>query len=84
MAMELEFWKPDGPGGEQLDFAVRTQAWQILGMVERFRRPDHAVIILRHTSRQRGEWVVWIRKGYTSGTSPVVGPLEQFDANASA
>ncbi len=75
MSMELEFWKPDGPNGECLDFAVRAAAWQILGMVERYRRPDHCMVSLHHTSRQRGEWVIWVRPGYTSGTNPAVGPL---------
>lgn len=75
MSMELEFWLPDGPNGEVLDFAVRCQAWNLLGLVERYRRNDHAYIILRHTSRQRGEWCIWVRPGYTSATLPAVGPL---------
>lgn len=75
MAIELEFWLPDGANGEVLDFALRTAAWQILPLVERFRRPDHAYIILRHTSRQKGEWIIWVKNGYTSGTHPTVGPL---------
>lgn len=76
MAMELEFWKADGPNGEALDFAVRTAAWDLLGKVERYRAPDHVMIMLRHTSRQRGEWVIWVRGGYTSGTAPAVGKVE--------
>ena len=75
MAMELEFWLPDGKKGEILDFAVRTAAWQILPQVERFRRPEHAYIILRHTSRQKGEWIIWVKPGYSSETAPIVGPL---------
>ena len=76
MAMELEFWKPDSPNGECLDFAVRTHAWQILGFVERYRRPkDCAYIILRHTSRQQGEWVIWVRPGYVSETGMTVGVM---------
>ena len=77
MAMELEFWLADGPNGEVLDFARKVEAWQILPAVERFRTKEHVLIILRHTSRQRGEWVIWVKPGYTSGTCPVVGPLEK-------
>ena len=76
MAMELEFWLPDGPNGERLEFAKRVSAWEILPCVERYRRADHAYIVLRHTSRQRGEWCVWVNPRYTSGTAPCVGPLE--------
>ena len=75
MAMELEFWIADGPNGEQLDFAVRLSAWQILPTVERHRRTDHVMLILRHTSRQRGEWCIWVRQGYNSGTYPTAGKL---------
>ena len=75
MAMELEFWSPDG-SGERLDFAVKVAAWQIFPTAMRYRRPDHAYIILRHTSRQRGEWIIWVRDGYVSETCPVVGPIE--------
>ena len=75
MAMELEFYTPDGPNGEALDFAVRCSAGTLLPLVERHRRPDHCYIVLRHTSRQRGEWIIWIREGYTSGTHPTVGRI---------
>ena len=77
MALELEFWLPDGPNGEVLDCAVRVNAWEILRTVERYRRRhQHAYIILRHTSRQKGEWVIWMRQGYTSGTGMSVGRME--------
>lgn len=75
MAMELEFWEADGPNGEQLDFAVRVAAWQVLPTVERYRRTDHVMIILRHASRQRGEWCIWVRAGYESATHPIIGKL---------
>jgi hypothetical protein len=75
MAMELEFWENDGPNGEQLDFARRVAAWEILGAVERYRTPAHVMIGLRHTSRQRGEWIIWVRPGYVSGTAPAVGAV---------
>lgn len=75
MALELEFWNADGPNGEALDFAMRVSAWQILGAVERYRRPDHVMISLHHTSRHKGEWVIWVRPGYDSGTHPTPGPL---------
>jgi len=75
MAMELEFWTPDGPNGEVLDFAIQVAAWSILPTVTRYQRPDHCMIVLKHTSRQRGEWIIWVRKGYDSETHPVVGPL---------
>lgn len=80
MAMELEFWSADGPQGEAMDFAVRTAAWEILGKVERYRRPDHVMIILHHTGRQRGEWIIWARPGYTSGTEPKVGAIKSLAA----
>lgn len=75
MAMELEFWVKDGPNGEARDFAVRTSAWEILGHVEKYRRRDHVYITLHHTSRQRGEWCIWVRPGYASTTEPAVGPM---------
>jgi len=75
MAMELEFWVADGPNGEALDFAVPVAAWQILPTTERYRRPDHVMMVLKHTSRQRGEHVVWVRPSYASGTYPAVGLL---------
>jgi len=74
MAMELEFWVPDG-NGESLDFARRVTAWEILPTVEAYRTRRHAYVILRHTSRQRGAWIIWVRPGYQSGTEPVVGPI---------
>lgn len=76
MAMELEFWQADGPNGEVLDFAVRVAAWQILPFFHRFKRPDHVYAILRHTGRRQGDWCVWVRDGYTSGTHPAIGKLE--------
>lgn len=76
MAMELEFWLSDGPNGEQLDFARRVQAWEILPTVERYRTPNHVVISLRHTSRQKGEWIIWVKKDYRSGTQSIVGPIQ--------
>lgn len=74
MAMELEFWVEDGKG-ESLEFATRVQSWQIVPFFERYKRPDTVYIILRHTSRQRGEWIIWVKPGYTSDTQPLVGPL---------
>lgn len=73
MAMELEFYLSDGPNGEVLDFAIRCSAGTLLPLVELHRRPEHCYIVLRHTSRQRGEWIIWVREGYTSGTHPTVG-----------
>ena len=77
MAMELRFWVADGPNGELLDFATRVQAWQIVPTIERFRRSDHVYIILQHTSRRRGAWIIWVKPGYVSGTCPVVGKIGQ-------
>ena len=78
MSMELEFWVPDGPHGEALDFARPVAAWQIPGVIERYRdKQRHAYVILRHTSRQRGAWIVWVRDNYQSGTCPQVGSIEQ-------
>ena len=74
MAMELEFWRADGPNGEVLDFARRVKAWQILPVVERFQTPEHVLIVLRRTSRHRGEWAIWVKPGYTGGTCPTTGP----------
>lgn len=75
MAMELEFWLPDGPDGEQLDFAVRVSAGTMIPTMDRYWREDHVVATLRHTSRQKGEWCVRVKKGYTSGTKMTVGKL---------
>ena len=75
MAMELEFWVPDGPNGEALDFAVRVSAGTLVPQIDRFWRKDHTYAILRHTSRQKGEWIIRVRPGYRSKTNPVVGPL---------
>jgi len=75
MAMELEFYVPDSPNGEVLDFAVRCSADTLLPLVERHRRPEHCYIVLRHMSRHRGEWIIWVRAGYASGTHPTVGRL---------
>lgn len=77
MAMELEFWLPDGPNGESLDFAVRTASWNLLQNVERYRRADHAYIMLRHTTRQRGEWIIWVNPNYKGGTFPAVGAMKK-------
>lgn len=75
MAMELEFWQADGPNGEALDFARRVAAWEILGVAERYRAPHHVMLILRHTNRQPGEWIVWVAPWYKGGTQPVVGKI---------
>lgn len=73
MAMELDFWMPDGLQGEFCEKTVRVQAWEILGAVESWRNERHCMITLRHTSRQRGSWVIWVRPGYAQGTQPQVG-----------
>lgn len=78
MALELEFWAADGPNGEMCEFAIRVKAWEILPKVERYRRPDTVCISLKHTTRQRGEWMIWVRPGYNSGTHPAVGPLRVY------
>lgn len=75
MAFLLEFWKKDGPNGEAVALNHRVTAWQILPTVERFRTPEHVYITLGHSDPKRGEWIIWVRPGYTSPTSPAVGPL---------
>lgn len=77
MAMELEFWVPDG-AGEVMERSIRVAAWEILRVVETMKTHKTAYIILRRTSRQRGSWIIWVRKGYWSSTDPVVGPLEEY------
>lgn len=80
MAMELEFWLPDGPNGEVLDFAVRTSAGTMIPQFLRYlRKDDHAYVMVTHVSRQRGSWIVWVRPGYDSGTHPAVGRIETIE-----
>lgn len=77
MAMELEFWVPDGPNGECLDFAMRVSAGTLVPAMDRYWHTRHAYAILKHTSRQRPEsWIIRVKKGYSSGTNPAVGKME--------
>ncbi len=77
MAMELEFWVPDGPNGECLDFARPVSAGSLIPTIDRYWHAGHAYAVLRHTSRQRPEsWIVRVQKGYISGTFPKVGKQE--------
>lgn len=77
MAMELEFWLSDGPDGECLDFAVRVSIGTLIPQIDRYWRTDHAYAILNQTSRSRKEaWIVRVKPGYSSGTTPAVGRIE--------
>jgi hypothetical protein len=75
MAMELEFYRADGSNGEVMLSAHKVTAASRLGVIKRYRSPDCVYIILRHTSRHRGAWIIWVRQGYDSGTHPTVGPI---------
>ena len=77
MTMELEFWVADGRNGEVREQVHRVAAWEILPIVERYRLREHVYIILRHSGRKRGSWIIWKRAGYTSGTYPIVGKLQE-------
>lgn len=76
MAMKLEFWEADGPNGEAQQAEVRVSAATMIQTFEQYKNSRTVMVTLAHTSRQRGEWVVWVKRGYTSGTRPMVGKVE--------